>query len=126
MGTVQRCIQSASLLPGTHSFFFWTQRILNEGSNWTQKKNRIFMQITNSRNKQRHTIRKFVFLFKLKLNQIKSNVGFLWRGENQSTRGKTSHSRKENQQTQPTYGYSALTASPPLLSTNPTLVSCYL
>ena len=34
----QRCIQSASLRPGTHSFFFWTQRILNEGSNWTQKK----------------------------------------------------------------------------------------
>ena len=34
----QRCIQSASLPPGTHSFFFWTQRILNEGYNWTQKK----------------------------------------------------------------------------------------
>ena len=34
----QRCIQSASLRPGTHLFFFWTQRILNEGSNWTQKK----------------------------------------------------------------------------------------
>ena len=47
----QRCIQSASLRPGTHSFFFWTQRILNEGSNWTQKKNRMFMQITNSRKK---------------------------------------------------------------------------
>ena len=44
---IQRCIQSASLRPGTHSFF--TQRILNEGSNWTQKKNRMFMQITNSR-----------------------------------------------------------------------------
>lgn len=58
---MQRCIQSASLRPGTHSFFFWTQRILNEGSNWTQKKNRMFMQITNSRKKQRHTIRKFVF-----------------------------------------------------------------
>ena len=29
----QRCIQSASLRPGTHSFFFWTHRILNEGSN---------------------------------------------------------------------------------------------
>ena len=40
----QRCIQSASLSPGTHSFFFWTQRILNEGSNWTQKKDRMFMQ----------------------------------------------------------------------------------
>ena len=57
----QRCIQSASLRPGTHSFFFWTQRILNEGSNWTQKKNRMFMQITNSKKKQLHTIRKFVF-----------------------------------------------------------------
>ena len=34
----QRCIQSASLRPGTHSFFFWTQRILNEGSNSTHKK----------------------------------------------------------------------------------------
>ena len=34
----QRCIQSVSLRPGTHSFFFRTQRILNEGSNWTQKK----------------------------------------------------------------------------------------
>ena len=33
----QRCIQSVSLRPGMHSFFFWTQRILNEGSNWTQK-----------------------------------------------------------------------------------------
>ena len=58
---LQRCIQSASLRPGTHSFLFWTQRILNEGSYWTQKKNRMFMQITNSRKKQRHTIRKFVF-----------------------------------------------------------------
>ena len=53
---IQRCIQSASLRPGTHSFFFWTQRILNEGSNWTQKKNRMFMQIKNSRKKQRHTV----------------------------------------------------------------------
>ena len=59
--STQRCIQSASLRPGTHSFFFWTQRILNEGSNWTQKKNRMFMQIKNSRKKKRHTIRKFVF-----------------------------------------------------------------
>ena len=40
---------------------FLSQRILNEGSNWTQKNNRMFMQITNSRKKQRHTIRKFVF-----------------------------------------------------------------
>ena len=47
----QRCIQSASLPPGTHSFFFRTQRILNEGSNWTQKKIRMIMQITNSRKK---------------------------------------------------------------------------
>ena len=58
----QGCIQSASLRPGTHSFFFWTQRILNEGSNWTQKKNRMFVQITNSRKTQRHTMRKFVFV----------------------------------------------------------------
>ena len=35
----QRCIQSASLRPGMHSFFFWMQRILNKGSIWTQKKN---------------------------------------------------------------------------------------
>ena len=35
--------------------------------------------------------------------QIKSNVGFLVRGENRSTHGKTSQSRGENQQTQPTY-----------------------
>ena len=34
----QRCIQSASLHPGTHSFFCWIQRILNEGSIWMQKK----------------------------------------------------------------------------------------
>ena len=30
-----RCIQSAS-------FFFWTQRILNKGSNWTQKKMNVY------------------------------------------------------------------------------------
>ena len=39
-------------------------------------------------------------------NQMKSNqikCWFLVRGENRSTRGKTSHSRVENQQTQPTY-----------------------
>ena len=59
--TVQSCIQSASLRPGSHSFFFWMQRIVNEGSNWTQKKNRMFMQIKNSGKKQRHTICKFVF-----------------------------------------------------------------
>ena len=39
-----------------------------------------------------------------KSNQIKSNVGFfLRRGENRSSRRKTSRSRVENQQTQPTY-----------------------
>ena len=36
-----------------------------------------------------------------KASQIK--CWFLVRGENQSTRGKTSQSREENQQTQPTY-----------------------
>ena len=36
-----------------------------------------------------------------KSNQIK--CWFLVRGENRSTRGKTSQSREENQQTQPTY-----------------------
>ena len=35
---IQRCIQSTSLHPRTHSFFFWTQRILNKGSNWTRQK----------------------------------------------------------------------------------------
>ena len=39
---------------------FLSQRILNEGSNWTQKKNRMFMQIIKSRKKQRYTMRKFV------------------------------------------------------------------
>ena len=40
-----------------------------------------------------------------KSNQIKSNVKFwfLMRGENRSTRGKTSHGRVEHQQTQSTY-----------------------
>jgi len=41
-----------------------------------------------------------------KSNQHKSNqikCWFLVRGENRSTRGKTSRSRVENQQTQPTY-----------------------
>ena len=41
-----------------------------------------------------------------KSNQHKSSqikCWFLVRGENQSTRGKTSQSREENQQTQPTY-----------------------
>ena len=37
-----------------------------------------------------------------KSDQIK--CWFLVRGENRSTRGKTSHSRVENQQTQSTYG----------------------
>ena len=37
-------------------------------------------------------------------NQIKSNQMFVFgRGEKRSTRRKTSRSRKENQQTQPTY-----------------------
>ena len=49
----QRCIQSASLRPGTHSFSFWTHRIWNKGSNWTQKKNRMFTQITNARKNMR-------------------------------------------------------------------------
>jgi len=35
-------------------------------------------------------------------NQIESDAGFLRRGENRSTRRKTSQSRVENQQTQPT------------------------
>ena len=47
--------------PGTHSVFCCTQRILKEGSNWTEKQNRMFMQITNSRKKQRRIICKFVF-----------------------------------------------------------------
>ena len=47
--------------PGTHSVFCCTQRILKEGSNWTEKQNRMFMQITNSRKKQRRMICKFVF-----------------------------------------------------------------
>ena len=41
-----------------------------------------------------------------KSNQHKSSqikCWFLVRGENQSTQGKTSQSREENQQTQPTY-----------------------
>ena len=72
---LQRCIQSASLRPGTHSFFFWTQRILNEGSNWTQKKkSRMFMQITKSRKKQRHTMRKFVFRENIFYQLVDSSV----------------------------------------------------
>ena len=47
--------------PGTHSVFCCTQRILKEGSTWTEKQNRMFMQITNSRKKQRRIICKFVF-----------------------------------------------------------------
>ena len=50
---MQRYIQSASLHPGTHSFSFWTHRMWNKGSNWTQKKNRMFMQITNARKNMR-------------------------------------------------------------------------
>ena len=37
-GEMYKYIQSVSLRPGMHSFFFWVQRILNEGSNWMQKK----------------------------------------------------------------------------------------
>ena len=37
------------------------------------------------------------------MQQIKSNVGFLVRGENRSDQEKTSQSRVENQQTQSTY-----------------------
>ena len=48
MQTMQRCIQSASLRPGTHSFSFWTHRMWNKGSNWTQKKNGMVMQIKNA------------------------------------------------------------------------------
>ena len=47
--------------PGTHSVFCCTQRILKEGSNWMEKQNRMLMQITNSRKKQRRMICKFVF-----------------------------------------------------------------
>ena len=41
--------------------------------------------------------------FVCKSNHIESNASFLTRGENRSTWGKTSQSRAENQQTQPTY-----------------------
>ena len=48
--------------PGTHSVFCCTQRILKDGSGMgTEKQNRVFMQITNSRKKQRRMICKFVF-----------------------------------------------------------------
>ena len=39
-----------------------------------EKKNRMFMQITNSRKKQRHTIRKFVFRENNFYQQIDSSV----------------------------------------------------
>ena len=39
-------------------------------------------------------------LFCNNYSQIKSNVGFLMRGEDRITRGKTSHGRVENQQSQ--------------------------
>ena len=42
---IQRCIQSASLCPGKHSFFFWMHRILNKGSNWMQKKIECFCKL---------------------------------------------------------------------------------
>ena len=44
--SLQGCIQSASLRPGTHSFSFWTHRI------W-HKKNWMFMQLTNARKDMR-------------------------------------------------------------------------
>ena len=47
--------------PGTHSVFCCTQRILKEGSISKEKQNRMFMQTTNSRKKQRRMICKFVF-----------------------------------------------------------------
>ena len=53
---IQRCIQSASLRPGTHLFSFWTHRLWHKGSNWTQKKIECtFMQITNARKNMRTT-----------------------------------------------------------------------
>jgi len=42
-------------------------------------------------------------LFCNNYSQTKSNVGFLMRGEDRITQGKTSHGRVENQQTQSTY-----------------------
>ena len=47
------------------------------------------------------TLPKSLFLQSLFTNQIK--CWFLMRGENRRSRGKTSHSRVENQQTQSTY-----------------------
>ena len=47
------------------------------------------------------TLFKSLIYNRLSTNQIK--CWFLVRGENRSTRGKTSHSRVENQQTQSTY-----------------------
>ena len=64
-----------------------------------------------------------------KSQQFKLNVGFLERGENRSTRGQTSQTRAENQQTQGGGGRSgnrtlgmltkasAITTAPTLLST---------
>ena len=46
-------------------------------------------------------IAQIIILQSVFTNQIK--CWFLMRGENRSTRGKTSHSRVENQQTQSTY-----------------------
>ena len=61
------------------------------------------MTIYNSRGNQINIaqIAIFTIILQLKSNQIK--CWFLMRGENQSTRRKTSHSRVENQQTQSTY-----------------------
>ena len=54
-------------------------------------KNNHFTEVSNLLAKQRHP------------SQIRSNVGFWGRGENRSTRKKTSRSKVENQQTTPTY-----------------------
>ena len=46
---------------------------------------------------------------------------FLRRGENRSTRGKTSHSKEENQQTQHTYEAESRNRTPALTTTLPPL-----
>ena len=72
-------------------------------------------------------------------NQIKSNVGFWWEGKTGLPREKTSRSRVENQQTQPTFDAEcrnrtwatlmeggALTTKPTLSSTNPLTVVIWI
>ena len=51
----QRCIQSASLRLGTHSFFFWTQNIEWRVQLDAEKRSNVYAKT------QRHTIRKFGF-----------------------------------------------------------------